>query len=633
MCGICGSFDRTLAGRADAAAVRRMAALLAHRGPDDQGFFAGPHAALGFRRLAILDLSSNGNQPFPSGNGTALALVNGEIYNHHALRAELKAHGCCFRSRSDAEVVPHLYRAHGSRFLERLEGMFALAVLDLAEGKLLLARDRLGKKPLYWREEDGVLSFASEAQALVAGERVEPDPAALVRYLACGYVPDGGSAFSGLRRLPPGHLLIASAEGVHVERWWAPPPARQEERGLEEWKRDARERLVLATRARLEADAPLGLFLSGGIDSGLVLAAASLAGAVPLTAFTVGFDDPAWDERGLAARTAANFGAEHVVRVAAPAPERALAEIAACFDEPFGDSSAYPTLLLCRLARQHVKVALSGDGGDESFAGYRRHAALGLSNALARFSPAPLRRVLARTLGEPGNGVAGRGTAGELRRLLAALDLAPAERHLYWTTFFRAPLRARFLHPDLLAAAAAADPEGEALALFRAEQGSSLRKALCSDLERYLPGDLLVKADRTSMSCGLEVRSPFLDPRLVELGRALPDRLLARGRRTKILLRQLARELLPAEVARGRKRGFGVPLAQWLRGPLAETTSRLLDSPRFASRRILKAGAARELLERHLSGKEDWSAYLWLLLMLEAWFRRFVDREEAAAWS
>ncbi|MBI4881279.1 MAG: asparagine synthase (glutamine-hydrolyzing), partial [Planctomycetes bacterium] len=565
--------------------------------------------------------------------GAALAPVNREIYNHRQLRAELEERGCSFRSRSDAEVVPHLYRAHGSRFVERLDGMFALAVLDLAQGKLLLARDRLGKKPLYWRERDGVVEFASEAQALVAGERVEPDPGALLRFLAFGHVPEGGSAFAGLRRLPPGHLLVAGADGVRVERWWSPPPVRPEERGIEEWKEEARERLVLATRARLEADAPLGLFLSGGIDSGLVLAAASLAGAAPLRAFTVGFADPAFDERGQAARSAARFGAEHVVLLASPAPERTLAEIAACYDEPFGDSSAYPTLLLCRLARQHVKVALSGDGGDESFAGYRRHAALGLSSALARACPAPLRRLLARLLGEPGNGVAGRAGAGELRRLLAALDLPAAERHLYWTTFFRAPLRTRFLHPDLLAAALAADPEGEALALFHAQPGSTLRKALASDLERYLPGDLLVKVDMASMSCGLEVRSPFLDLRLVELGRALPDRLLARGRRTKILLRELARELLPPEVANGRKRGFGVPLAQWLRGPLAGMASRLLASPRFAARRILRPGAARELLDRHMSGSEDWSAYLWLLLMLEAWLRRFVDREDVASWS
>jgi asparagine synthase (glutamine-hydrolysing) len=655
MCGIAGAFEyRGAAGDAGAsdgsrsshsnhsnvastatasraARVARVAAMtrtLVHRGPDAEGFAAGERHALGFRRLAILDLSAAGNQPHAARDGRILTLLNGEIYNYRALREELIAAGVELHSTGDAEVLPHLYARHGDAFLERLEGMFALAVLDLDRSRLLLARDRFGKKPLYFRRVRDEIEFASEPRAFVAaGMAPQPDPAAIVRYLCFGYVPAGGSAFAGLERLRAGERLIADAKGIAIDRWYAPPAAEpgaahRPRRDLEGAKRELLDLLTVATRDRLESDVPLGVFLSGGIDSGLVLAAAARAAGTPPLAFTIGFDDPALDERDLARATARHLEARWIEHVANPRAGEALEAIAAAFDEPFGDSSAYPTLLVSQIARREVTVALSGDGGDESFAGYRRHRAIGVAASLERMLPRGVRRVLAARLGEAGNGVAGRSTLGQLRRFAAALALETPQRNAYWSTFFVAPLRARFLHEDLLAAAA--DPEDEAARAFLAARGTPLRRALEVDLDRYLPDDLLVKTDIASMAHSLEVRSPWLDRRIVEFARSLPDDLLLRDGTSKHLARELAKDLLPPAVAAARKRGFGVPLAAWLRGPLKGVVRERLLSSRFTARRILKIGAAEELLARHERG-EDWSSYLWLVLVLDAWYRRFID--------
>ncbi|MFG0315761.1 MAG: asparagine synthase (glutamine-hydrolyzing) [Planctomycetota bacterium JB042] len=632
MCGICGAFARRSTPDL-AAAVGRMTSALAHRGPDDEGEFHAPGVALGFRRLAVVDLSPAGNQPHAAEDGGVVAVVNGEIDNHAELRAELRARGRTFRSTNDAEVVPHLYAELGDRFVERLDGMFALAVLDRRRRRLLLARDRLGKKPLVWREEGDVVWFASEGGALRrACPAGEADPGAIVRFLTFGVVPAPHSAVRGERRLPPGSLLVADADGVRVERWWSPPAPAGPDRGapprpISAWKEELRATLATAVSKRLRTEVPLGVFLSGGIDSGLVLAALrDVAPDLRPPAFTIGFDDAAYDERRLAAATAERFGAEPVVELLPePDPTAARDAVAATYDEPFGDPSAVPTLHLCRLARRRATVVLSGDGGDEPFAGYRRHRAVSLAARVDRVVPRSPRGFLARIVGEAANGTAGRGTIGSFRRFAGALGLDAAERTLAWQTFFRAPQRARFLHADLLAATAAVDPEGEALAGLPAPS-SPLRRALSYDLLRYLPDDLLVKVDRASMAVGLEVRSPWLDPALVALAARLPTALL-NGRGTKTLPRALAADLLPGEVARGRKRGFGVPLARWLRGPMREEARRRLLSDRFAGRRWLADGAAAELLDRHASGREDWSSYLWLLLVLDAWARRWVDRE------
>lgn len=636
MCGIAGGFylepgsparDARLRER-----VKRMRAALVHRGPDAEGFSEGPGFALGFRRLSILDLSDSGNQPFVV--GPVHSMLNGEIYDYRARRAELDSRGVEFRSTGDAEVAPHLYRAFGLDGLERLDGMFALALVDAAAGRLVLMRDRFGKKPLYFRLLDGAIEFASEAKALLAADdaAAKPDPGALLRYLTFGYVPDGGSAFSGLRRLGPGERLIGdrTTGSFVVARWYRAPAPSPSAISLPDAVLTLEAKLERAVERRLQSDVPLGIFLSGGIDSGLIAAAATRiakrTGARPPRAFAIGFDDPALDERSLARATASHLGIELVEHVAQPRAAEALSRIAATFDEPFADSSAYPTMLVCELARREVAVALSGDGGDEGFAGYRRHRALRDAARLDAFAPRSARRLLAALLGEPDNGVAGRGRFGQFRRFCAALGLDAARRNTYWSTFFSAGSLARHLNPEFLEAAGV-DPDREADLEFEAAAGTPLRRALRVDLERYLPDDLLVKTDLSSMAHSLEVRCPWLDREVVEFSLELPDSLLIAGTTTKAVPRALAAIRLPPAVATAAKRGFGVPLADWLRGPLAAVLDDRLLSARFAARGILREGAAAELIARHRSGREDRASQLFALLILEEWFRRHVDRE------
>ncbi len=624
MCGIAGTFIRRGEARPDEAAVAAMRDALRHRGPDGASSFVDGRAAFGFRRLAILDLSPAGEQPYRTDDGAIVAMTNGEIYNHRELRADLERDGVRLRSWNDAEVVPHLYARHGDAFLERLRGMFAIALLDRPRRRLLLARDRVGKKPLYYRAEGDVIDFASEAKALVAARGARGhDAAAIVRYLTFGVVPGERSAHAGLARVPAGGRVTFDEEGVDVARWWTPPALEPDDGSAAEHADALFDALVAATRDRLDADVPLGMFLSGGIDSGLVLAAARAAGAAELPTFTVGFADPSLDERAAAARTAAHFGVTNTALEAQPRPAEVVAEVARTFDEPFGDSSAVPTMVLARLARRHVVVALGGDGGDDLFAGYRRHRAVRVVERARALRP--LAKVLAGGAGETANGTAGRGAWGQFRRFVTALALEPDEATLYWTTLFRAPLRARFLALELLEAAGGVDPEHEALDAMRASRGGALDRALARDFGSYLPDDLLVKVDAASMAHGLEVRSPFLDPRVIDVAARLSVGERVGWCASKRLLRRAARERLPREVARGRKRGFGVPLAAWLRGPLSGQVDDLLLGERFAARAVLRRGAARELVARHRSGREDWSSYLWVLLALEAWFRRYLD--------
>lgn len=628
MCGLCGAFALDPEAVVDRAMLERMTRSLAHRGPDGERVDLGRGFGLGFRRLAILDLSERGMQPTTTHDGDVASVLNGEIYNYPELRADLEAHGVQLHSGCDGEIIPHLYRQHGPAFVERLRGMFALAVVDVREHRLVLARDRLGKKPLYVARRDGRIDFASEPKALLAAEdsAIQPDPAAIVRFLCFGYVPGPGSAFRGLERVQPGERWVVDRDGVRVDRYWSlPDPAPREHVEARVLVDQFEHLLAQATTERLAADVPLGVLLSGGIDSGLVLACAAKAARKPIEAFTISFADRALDESALAARTAKHIGVQMHVLEAQPIPADALLQIARTWDEPFGDASAYPTTLVARLARERVTVALSGDGGDEAFAGYRRHRALALSERIAATTPAALRGLLARAVGEVANGTGGRGGIGTFRRFATALGLrSAAERQQYWSTYFRAAVRRRMLDPELRAVV---DPDAEAQAEYERARGGVVERALHVDQARYLPDDLLVKMDTASMAVGLEVRSPLLDHRIVEFAATLPSRMRDGSGDTKPLLRALAARVLPPEVATAQKRGFGVPLAAWLRGPFSNASRRVLLSERASRRRVFAPGAVRDMLDRHAAGREDWSQYIWLALVLELWFRRFVDRE------
>ena len=588
-----------------------MLAAITHRGPDEGGVDAYGPCVLGHRRLRVLDLDT-GFQPAENETGDVHVVFNGEIYEFRALREELLAAGHELRGTGDTATLPHLYEAHGPRFPERLHGMFALALWDAARERLVLARDRIGKKPLLWTElPDGTLAFASELKALVRlpSLRREVDPQALDAFLALQYVPGPETALAGVHKLPPGHVLVWERGTVTVEEYWRLEPGLAE-RSDEEWLELVRERVTAAVRRRLVADVPLGALLSGGIDSSIVVGLMAEASAEPVRTFTIGFPDARYDERAYARAVARRFGTRHEELEVELDAQALLPRLAWAFDEPLGDEAALPMLLISELAREHVTVALGGDGGDEAFAGYERYAAHELARrvprvpgagALAalgeRFDPrSPLRRA-ARFLE-----VAATPAAGRYGRLVEVFPLELRRRLLAGET---RPAHAYLGEP----------PQPGIAGLQRL------------DVATYLPGDLLPKADLASMAHSLELRSPLLDHEVLELGVSLPDRLKVRGRTGKHALRQAFAHLLPPEVEGRGKAGFGVPLGRWFRADLRELAADLLLDRTARERGNLVPAEVKRLLGEHAEGRRDHGHRLWCLVVLELWHRFYVDAE------
>ena len=587
-----------------------MRATLVHRGPDEGSTDILGRCALGHQRLRVLD-PEGGRQPAASESGDVVAVFNGELYNFRELRAELGARGHVVPGTGDTQVIPHLYEEHGPRFVERLSGMFAIALWDRSRDRLVLARDRVGKKPLLWtRLPDGSLAFASELKALLtlAGLRRELDRAALDAYLALQYVPGDRTALEGIHKLAPGHVLVAERDAERVERFWRPEP-NEADLTEQEWLERVRETVRAAVERRLVADVPLGALLSGGVDSSIVVALMAQASARPVRTFTVGFPDARYDERAFARKLAERYATDHVEIEVEPDVSATLPRLAEALDEPLGDEAALPLYVVCEHARQHVTVALTGDGGDEAFGGYERYAA----HELAARVPRRLARAAGRVLRSPGREP--RSPRLRAARFFDAASAPPTERYARLVEVFAASQRAALWTQD-------ARPTVELLGTRR-EKGITGLQLL--DLETYLPGDLLPKADLTSMAHSLELRSPFLDHDVVELGLALPDRLKLRGRTGKIALRRAFARDLPAEITRRTKRGFGVPLARWFRGelrPLAYDT--LLDT-RARQRDLFRPEAVQRLLDDHVAGRADHGHRLWCLLMLELWLRTHVE--------
>ncbi len=583
-----------------------MRAALVHRGPDEGSTDTFGHCVLGHQRLKVVDLET-GYQPVTNEPGDVVAVFNGEAYNFRALRAELRDHEV--RGTGDTPILPHLYEESGPRFVDRLHGMFALALWDAGRERLVLARDRLGKKPLLWtRLADGTLAFASELKALLRlpGMSREVDLEAIDAYLALQYVPGDRTALHRVRKLPPGHVLVAERETERIERYWNAEPADASTRE-EEWLERVRSTVSAAVQKRLVADVPLGALLSGGIDSSIVVALMAQASSQPVRTFTVGFSDARYDERDYARAVAERYSTVHDELAIDEDVAATLPRLAASYDEPLGDEAAFPTFLIAEQARRHVTVALAGDGGDEAFAGYERYIA---------------------------HGLAGRIPAAAARIGAAALRALPAARREPRSTPYRA---ARFLD---VAGAPARERYGRLMEVFPLE----LRRALWADPDRarpaglepprdgiaglqlldvatYLPGDLLLKADIASMAHSLELRSPFLDHEVVELGLALPDSLKTRGREGKIALRRAFARDLPPQVASRGKTGFGVPLGRWFRADLRDAARDLLSTDRGWFRR----DAVQRLLDEHESGRVDHGHRLWCLLMLELWMREHVE--------
>ena len=626
MCGICGL--AALDGAAvDAAPLAAMSASLVHRGPDDAASVVDGPVALAARRLAIIDLAG-GRQPLASEDGRVHVVQNGEILNHAALRRDLERAGHRFATRCDTEVLVHLYEERGERMLDALRGMFAVAIWDARERRLLLARDRFGIKPLYWRTHAGVLSFASELKALraMADFHGEIDRDALEAYFAFNSIPSPLTIFRGVSKLEPGTLLSWRAgEQVQLRRWCRPAPVlAQDVRGEDEHElaEDLAERLRDSVRAHLVSDVPVAVWLSGGVDSGLLAALAAQESGARLRTFSIGFHERSFDELDRARLVADRLGSDHHEAILGPDSAALLPRIAAAFDEPYADSSALPADAVSRLTARHVKVALSGEGGDELFGGYQTYAADLLAPRLARV--ARLARPLVERIPSSSRRIS---LDYRARRFVRAAGLGPLERHHGWKEILPSEVRSQLLAP-LHDGRPAQDPVDLLRRRYAETAGAEpLARLQDVDMAPYLADDLLTKTDRMSMAHSLEVRVPFLDPHVAELALALPTAAKVRGLAKKRLLRSVAATLLPREIARGAKRGFSIPMAAWLRGPLLPMARDLLAADALARGGVLDPAPVTRLLDEHVARRDDHSRALWGVLCFVLWQRQ--EREHA----
>jgi asparagine synthase (glutamine-hydrolysing) len=645
MCGIVGAVWSDPARELSSEYLAAMMERIVHRGPDDAGTHRDLHAALGFRRLAIVDLPG-GHQPLSNEDGTIWTVFNGEIYNFPALRRRLEARGHTLRSTGDTEVLVHLYEDEGTGMFSLLRGMFALAIWDAPRRTLVLARDRMGQKPLVYRldPQGGRLTFASELKALLAlPEQDVPrrvDPIALDQYLTYGYIPHPRTALSGVCKLPPAHFAVWRDGTLQTEPYWRPDWNRQVDRPLEEDLEELRETLGDAVREQMVADVPLGAFLSGGIDSTIIVGLMQRASARPVKTFAIGFDDPAYDETRYAELAARHLGTEHHTFRVEPRAWETLPSLARQFDEPFADSSALPTWHVARETRRAVTVALTGDAGDELFGGYDRYRALAITEAIARLPIRSRRWIAAATLRVAPASARPKSRLRGVRRLLERLGEPVEARYLSWMATFDQSSRFGLYSDDQIDALVSesnaqsqADPSGvdPASILQQAFDAAGRRdpvtRAMVADLLTYLPGDLLVKVDLASMAHSLECRGPFLDHRVVELAAAMPlDRKLRlRPGRSKGVLKQAFADLLPPEIRKRAKMGFGVPLSRWFRGELRTELQEVLLDRACLERGWFRPDAIRNVVTDHLDGRRESSGPLWALLMLELWARTYLD--------
>lgn len=632
MCAIAGSVPSDSTAPGDAELVGRMARRLAHRGPDGQGVRALQGCALGHARLAIIDLSERAAQPMANEDESLWLVCNGEIYNHIELRRELEGRHE-FRSGSDCEVILHLYEEAGDRVVERLRGMFAFALWDVRRRRLLVVRDRVGKKPVYYRESPAGIDFASEIPALLeAGGALRFDHSTLSTYLALGYIPAPATGVEGIRRLEAGSLLVYEEGAARISRWWSPPlPAAGEGAGATPASEAGRFLALLeeSVALRLRSDVPVGVFLSGGIDSAIVAALAAKLSPEPVRTFTVVFEESGYDESVRAAETARAVGSVHSeIRVVADAASNLPALIRGA-GEPFADSSLVAVHGLSRAVAAEVKVALSGDGGDELFLGYDRYRAHRLAERWARL-PAAARSAATAAAGAFPGARGRRNIVGRAARFVDAASGEPLGRNDRWICRFH-PSEA----PELLTEEAAALQPPDPLAALHhlyseVPEEDPLDAVARADVALWLPEDVLRKVDTASMACSLEVRSPLLDQRIVEAASRLPARVRMPGTRGKEILRHCARRLLPARSRRAPKRGFGLPLDLWLRrGRLGQLARDTLGSESFRSRGLFRQGAAERLLDAHASGEANHDEAIWTMMVLEIFLREVIDGRAA----
>lgn len=620
MCGICGIVTSE-PGAEQGAAVRAMCETIVHRGPDDDGFHIDARAALGMRRLSIIDLNT-GRQPMRSEDGRISVVFNGEIYNYRELRTGLEAKGHVFHTMSDTEVIPHLYEEYGEDFAHKLNGMFGIALWDADAGALVLVRDRLGVKPLYYAELPGRLLFGSEAKAVLAAPGVSHalDPLALDQYLTYEYIPPPLSIYRDIKKLAPGEMLVYKNGTVRVRRWWDAPAEPPMQITGDAAAEQLRELVRDAVRMRLVADVPLGVFLSGGLDSTTTTACAAQF-SPHIKSFCIGFEEPSYDESEPARRAAAAIGTDHHEdRLPLSAAIDLLPDIFEKLDEPLSDASLLPTYLLSRFTRRHVTVALSGDGGDELFAGYPTYQAHKL-HAMWRRLPGPARAAAARAVDMLPVSENNMNLGFKLRKFIGGAGYGPMERQFVWLGPFAPHERAAFLSPDLLNTLRGHDIFAPARAALGPQRAAwpDVETAMFLDLRFYLGEDLMTKVDRASMMHSLEVRTPFLDYRVVEFASRLPVSLKLNGWKTKYILKKAAAPLIPEFVLQRKKKGFGIPLTPWIRRELRESFEDTLSPAALRGQGLFNPDAVQSLLRAHIDGRADNRKKLWSLYVFTRW--------------
>jgi asparagine synthase (glutamine-hydrolysing) len=623
MCGIAGMFKTAVDAAVDAPSIHQMCQTIIHRGPDDEGIYVKGGVGLGMRRLSIIDLAG-GRQPIHNEDKTVWVVFNGEIYNFRELRAGLERGGHRFYTNTDTEVIVHLYEDLGCDCVHKLRGMFAIALYDERRKCLLLARDRLGKKPLHYSLADGQLLFGSEIKSLlaVAPELAEVDQESILQYFYFGYILDPATAFRSIRKLPPGFLLEFANGRTSIRRYWdLPTYGTAGPKSEEEYLEELEHQLDEAVRIRMISDVPLGALLSGGVDSSMIVALMARANSRPVKTFTIGFSREDFNEAKAARVVAERFGTEHHELVVEPQIGETLQLLSRSLEEPFADSSILPTFYVSQLTRQHVTVALAGDGGDELFAGYERYAVelgRGVFDGIPRWAGRWYRDYVYPRL--PSTVVG--------RRFLFNISLPPRDRYLDGLCFLPACYRERVLFSDefLNSFCGTSVPlDGFQNYFDNAPANTLLSRLLYLDTKTYLPGDILTKVDRMSMAASLEVRAPILDHLVVEGAARLPENLKFRNGRGKYLLKKLAARVgVPQEVLNRPKQGFALPLVHWLRGELKDDLIPILVEPRTLARGYFNPKAIRVLLDEHSRGRRDHSAQIWLLLMFELWHRNFL---------
>ena len=622
MCGICGIFEFEHREEISRELVRRMTDTIVHRGPDDEGIYVGPGIGLGFRRLSIIDVAG-GHQPISNEDGRVWVMLNGEIYNYPELRQELLDRGHVFVTRSDTESIVHLYEEYGEDCFRRLRGMFAIALWDSRERKLLLARDRVGKKPLFYAGDPKRILFGSELKCLLAGNGFSRtiDSQALSDYFSYGYIPAPKTIYRNVRKVNPGHYLVASSDGIREVPYWNLSFAHVEDRSEEQWCEMLRHELCEATRVRLMSDVPLGAFLSGGVDSSSIVAMMSRLMKRAVTTCSIGFEDKEYNEADFARETARHFHTDHHEQVVRPQAVEALKKLVWHYDEPFADSSAIPTYYVSWVARQSVTVALGGDGGDENLAGYRRYSFDQFENRLRRMVPARVRRSVFGPLGRMYPPLAWAPRMFRAKATLQSLSRSPLEGYFNSISIFRADEKPRLLSRDFQASLGGYDSIGVLQYHYdRAETNDPLSRIQYVDIKTYLPDDILAKVDRASMAVSLEVRAPLLDHRLMELIAKIPSPLKLRGTTGKYIFKKAMADLLPTGILKRRKQGFAVPLARWFRGELRELTHEAIFSQDDG---ILEKAYLRKIWDQHQNGTYDRSAHLWAVLMYRQWRATF----------